>query len=190
MKFTIREISTASNFLSILRLILAIPLWFLFDYLYTPGFRIIILFACLFTVFTDTLDGYLARRFNQVTEFGKIIDPLADKVVVGIVIIKLFTMSEIPFYYLIMILGRDILIFLGGIIVTRKINRVLPSNVLGKLTVINISLVVIAIVIGINKDSILYVSLFDLSIILMIASLIAYFIRATEFLKRKKYESV
>lgn len=190
MKFTVREISTPSNFFSLLRLFLTIPLWYLFDALYAPGFRLIIIILCLFMALTDILDGYLARRFNQVTEFGKIIDPLADKIAVGVIIIKLFTMSEIPFYYLIMILGRDILIFLGGIFVTWKINRVLPSNVLGKLTVINISLVIILIVAGIDKDSKLYLFLFDVSIILIMVSLVAYFIRATEFIKRKKYESV
>lgn len=190
MKFTFKEISTPSNFLSMFRLLLAVPLWYLFDFLYTPGFRLIIVIVCLFTALTDILDGYLARKFNQVTEFGKIIDPLADKVAVGAIIIKLFVLSEIQFYYLLMILVRDVLIFLGGILVTRKIGRVLPSNVLGKLTVINISLIIIAIVAGITKDSLLYQALYFLSIILIMASLIAYFIRATEFLKRNKYESV
>lgn len=190
MKFTLEEISTTSNILSILRLLIAIPLIYLLDNLYAPGFRLIILLVCLFAAITDILDGYIARKYNQVTEFGKIIDPLADKVAVGAIIIKLFILSEIPFYYFVMILGRDIFIFLGGIFVARKIGRVLPSNVLGKLAVINISLVIVLIICGIAKDAFLYVALYGLSIILIVVSLVAYIIRATEFLKRKKYESV
>lgn len=190
MKFTLSEISTSSNYLSILRLLLAVPLWYLLDHLYTPGFRFIILIVCIFAALTDIFDGYIARKFNQVTDFGKIIDPLADKIVVASIIIKLFTLSEIPFYYFMMILVRDILIFIGGIFVTRQIGRVLPSNVLGKVTVINISLVIILIVAGINKDSLLYLVLYGMSIILIIASLVAYLLRAMEFIKRKKYESV
>ncbi len=65
---------------------------------------------------TDILDGYLARKFNQVTEFGKIIDPLADKIAIGAIIIKLFIIGVIPLYYFFMIIVRDVLIFLGGII--------------------------------------------------------------------------
>ncbi len=190
MNFTMGKISTPSNFLSMLRLVMAVPLWYLFDYLSNPDMRGIILIVCLFTALTDVLDGYLARKYNQVTEFGKIIDPLADKIVIGVVIIKLFILSEIPFYYFIAILGRDVLIFLGGIFVTKKIGRVLPSNILGKLTVLIISLVIILIVAGISKDSFVYISLYVLSILLIVVSLAAYFIRAKEFLRRNKYESV
>jgi CDP-diacylglycerol--glycerol-3-phosphate 3-phosphatidyltransferase len=190
MIFRIDEISTPSNFISILRLVLAVPLWYLFDYFHNSDVRIIILIVCVFAAFTDVLDGYLARKYNQVTEFGKIIDPLADKVAMGAVIIKLFVLSEIPLYYFIMIVSRDILIFVGGIFVTKRIGRVLPSNVLGKVTVINIGLVIILIIIGISKDSFLYISLFGLSLILIVISLIGYIIRAMEFLKRNKYESV
>ncbi len=120
MKFTIEEISTPSNFLSMLRLVLAVPLWYLFDYLYNPHVRLIILIICVFAAVTDILDGYLARKYDQVTEFGKIIDPLADKIAVGAIIIKLFTLSEIPLYYFIMILGRDYFNFFRWNICNKK----------------------------------------------------------------------
>lgn len=190
MKFTIEEISTPSNFLSMLRLFLAIPLWYLFDYISNPHVRLIIFIICIFAAVTDILDGYIARKYDQVTEFGKIIDPLADKITVGAIIIKLFLLSEIPVYYFMMILVRDVLIFLGGIYVAKRIGKVLPSNILGKMTVVNISLVILSLVAGIGKGSYLFLSLYYLSIVLIIVSFIAYVIRAKEFLKRKEYESV
>lgn len=190
MRYTIEEISTPSNLLSMLRLVMAIPLWYLFDYLGDPGMRIIIFAVCVIAALTDILDGYLARKYDQVTEFGKIIDPLADKVAVAAIIIKLFVIGEIPPYYFIMIIARDVLIFLGGIFVAQKIGRVLPSNVLGKITVIMIGIVILLIVLGIPKDNIIYLSFYGLSIILIFVSFIGYIIRAMEFLKRKKYESV
>ena len=190
MKFTFEEISTPSNFLSMLRLLLALPLWFLFDYIDNPHTRLIIFAVCIFAAVTDILDGYIARKYNQVTEFGKIIDPLADKIAVGAIIIKLFILSEISIYYFIMILARDIFIFIGGIYVANRIGKVLPSNILGKMTVINISLVILLIVAGIEKGSYLFLSLYYLSIVLIVVSFIAYVIRAKEFLKRKNYESV
>lgn len=190
MKYSIEEIATPSNFLSMFRLVLAIPLWYLFDDLGTPGMRYIIFSVCILAAFTDILDGYLARKYNQVTEFGKIIDPLADKVAVGAIIIKLFVMGEIASYYFIMIIARDLLIFIGGIFVSQKIGKVLPSNVLGKITVIFIGIVILLIVLGIQKDAILFRAFYYLSMVLIIGSFAAYCIRAMEFLKRGKYESV
>lgn len=190
MKYSIEEIATPSNFISILRLLLAVPLWYLFDDLGVAGMRYIIFSVCIFAALTDILDGYLARKFNQVTEFGKIIDPLADKVAVGVIIIKLYVIGEIPLYYFIMILGRDILIFIGGIFVSQKIGRILPSNVIGKITVIIIGIVILLIVLGIQKDSLIFIIFYYLSMVLIIGSFAAYFIRAMEFLKREKYESV
>lgn len=190
MRYTIEEISTPSNLLSLFRLIMAVPLWYLFDYLGEPGMRLILFSVCIFAALTDILDGYLARKYNQVTEFGKIIDPLADKVAVAAIIIKLFLLGEIPPYYFIMIIARDILIFLGGMFVAQKIGKVLPSNVLGKITVITIGIVILLVVLGIPKDSLVYLSLYGLSIILIFVSFIGYIIRAMEFLNRKKYESV
>jgi CDP-diacylglycerol--glycerol-3-phosphate 3-phosphatidyltransferase len=190
MRYTIEEISTPSNFLSLLRLLMAIPLWYMFDYLGNPGMRYIIFAVCIIAAATDILDGYVARKYDQVTEFGKIIDPLADKVVVGVIIIKLFAIGEIPLYYFLMIIIRDLLIFTGGIFVARILGRVLPSNVLGKITVMNISIVILLIVAGISRTSIFFLSLYYLSIVLIAASFIAYIIRAAEFLNRKKHESV
>ena len=190
MRYTIEEIATPSNFLSLLRLLMAVPLWYLFDYLGDPGMRIVLFSVCIIAAATDILDGYLARKLDQVTEFGKIIDPLADKVAVGAIIIKLFLIGEIPGYYFFLIIGRDVLIFAGGIYVSQKIGKVLPSNALGKMTVINIGIVILLIVLGISRESLVFLVLYDLSIILIFISLIAYVIRAKEFLKRKKYESV
>lgn len=190
MRYTIEEISTPSNFLSLLRLVMAVPLWYLLDHLGDPGMRLIIFSVCIIAAATDILDGYLARKYDQVTEFGKIIDPLADKVAVGVIIIKLFAIGEIPLYYFLMIILRDLLIFIGGIFVSRILGRVLPSNVLGKITVLNIGIVILLIVLGISKSSVFFLSLYYLSIVLIIVSFIAYIIRAMEFLNRKKHESV
>ncbi|MCL4377138.1 MAG: CDP-alcohol phosphatidyltransferase family protein, partial [Actinobacteria bacterium] len=139
---------------------------------------------------TDSLDGYLARKYHEVTEFGKIIDPLADKVIIGIVIIKLFLIGEVNGIYLVLILSRDILIFLGGIFVAQKINKILPSNILGKITVTNIGLVIFLIIINVNKDNILFEFFYKLSIALIIISIIGYAYRAIEFVKKRDYGNI
>lgn len=184
------EIKTKSNLISLIRLLLAIPLWFLFDGFYSGNTRWIIIAVCILGAITDALDGYLARKFHEVTEFGKIIDPLADKVVIGVVIIKLYLIGEVSGLYILLILSRDILIFIGGIILTQKLKRVLPSNVLGKITVTNIALVILLIIINISQESFIFKFFYGLSIILILISLIGYAYRAVEFIKKKDYGNI
>ncbi len=183
----IKEIFTWSNGLSFVRLLLAVPIWFLMEKMDTGNTRYILVAIGVFGALTDYLDGYLARKFNEVTELGKIIDPLADKVVIGTIVIQLFLLDKIPDYYFYMIIGRDIIIFLGGIIVSNIIGKVLPSNMLGKITVANIALVFILIIAGFGLDIFIVKIFYLLSILLLFISLIGYFIRAIEFLKQKKY---
>ena len=181
----LKEINTLSNYLSFLRLLLAIPFWIMLDYYNYPSVRYMLFSLTLFASLTDLLDGYFARKLNQVTEFGKIIDPLADKVCIGIIITKLYLIHQIPGYYFFMIIIRDILIFLGGILVTRKLGRVLPSNMLGKIAVLVIGIVIILILLQADKNSFYFKSIYGLSLILIIVSFAGYIIRGFEFLKAK-----
>lgn len=178
--------STKSNLLSIFRLLLAIPFWFLFDKLGTPWGPYVLFSMCILVFITDMMDGYLARKFNEVTEMGKIIDPLADKVVVSAIIIKIFLLRLIPDYYFFMIIGRDIIIFLGGIYVTNKIGKVLPSNKLGKAAVFNIGIVILLIILKLSWNNILLLSFYYLSIFLIFASLFGYIYRGVEYIKSDK----
>lgn len=181
-------VSTKSNLLSLLRLLLVMPLWILFNNINSGNNRIIIICICLFATITDILDGYLARKFNEITEMGKIIDPLADKVVIGFVVLELFWLNEVPTYYFWMIVGRDVLIFIGGIIISKKLGRVLPSNMLGKITVISIGLVLLFILFQVDRHTIYFRGLYLISILLIFSSLIGYLIRSIEFIKQKKNE--
>lgn len=184
-----KEAYTKSNLLSLFRLLLAVPLWLLLDDFEANRYYVFSL--CLFAALTDILDGYIARKFNEVTEFGKIIDPFADKVAMASIVLKLFLIGEIQPFYFFLIVGRDLLIFIGGIIVSKKLGRVLPSNILGKITVLNIGLVILFILAGIPEELLIYVLFYYLSIILIFASLAGYIIRAAEFIKRNnKNESV
>lgn len=190
MKIYNNKIFTISNAISFLRLLLVIPLWFLLDHYESQAIRYITFVLCLFAAATDILDGYLARKFNQITELGKIIDPLADKAAMAVIVIKLFAIGEINTFYFLSIIIRDILIFLGGIYVSKKLGRVLPSNKLGKITVLNIGLVVLFILLGYHKDNFIFDLFYYSSLVLIFLSFIAYVIRAREFLLKKANESI
>ena len=185
-----KEIYTKSNLLSLFRLLMAIPVWFIMDNFDQQSVRNIVAGLCLFAVFTDVLDGYLARKFNEVTEFGKIIDPLADKVIVGAVVIKMFLLGEIAGYYFYLMIGRDILIFIGGIIVSKKIGKVLPSNAIGKLSIIVISMVLLFIMLSMDRTSLVFQAFYYSSIALVFISLFAYAYRGYEFIKKIDHGTV
>ena len=107
MNIKFKEIHTKSNYLSLFRLLLAIPFFILIDHINEDfSYRIIIVALMAFGVFTDIADGWLARKYNEITEIGKIIDPLADKVAIGVIVIKLYLINEIPDFYGDRIVGK------------------------------------------------------------------------------------
>lgn len=69
-----------------------------------------IFFACLFLAvsFTDYLDGYLARKWHQETELGKVLDPVADKVFVAGPLIALVAINRLYFYWAVLLISREL----------------------------------------------------------------------------------
>ena len=179
------KIFNSSNSLSFLRLLLVIPAWFAFNNFDENLARYSVAAIGVFAAITDILDGYLARKLNQITEFGKIIDPLADKVLIVFVVLNLFLIGEIPDYYFYMIVARDLLIFTGGLIVSKKLGKVLPSDYIGKATVLAISFTLLMILLNVDRASLPYLLLYYLSIILIFVSLGNYIIKAIKALSPK-----
>ncbi|MCU1414413.1 MAG: pgsA [Microbacteriaceae bacterium] len=89
--------------------------------------------AVLFVVaiVTDSLDGYLARRLNLVTDFGKIVDPIADKVLTGGALVALSVLGELWWWVTIVILVREFGITIFRFVVIRR--SVIPAGTSGKL---------------------------------------------------------
>lgn len=80
---------------------------------------------------TDWLDGYLARRLNQMTNFGKLMDPLADKVLVASALICLIPLGALPAWAVIVIITREFLIT-GLRQLAASQGVVMPADALGK----------------------------------------------------------
>lgn len=125
------KIWTISNALSMARIVLVVPIAFLLLRA-SPGHNFIAALLVIAAGLTDLFDGILARHLNQVTEFGKIIDPLADKIGIASIAVILTLQAKLPFWFLLLVLARDVSIFIGGLYVKRAYGIVLMSNWAGK----------------------------------------------------------
>lgn len=81
---------------------------------------------------TDMLDGYIARKYNLITDFGKLFDPLADKLMVCTALICQCIAGIFPWSAVIVVMAKEALMVLGGAFMLKK-NIVVYSNILGKL---------------------------------------------------------
>ena len=119
------------NKLTILRIAM-IPLFivfFLYDITMYSSYIAIFLFVGAF--FTDWLDGWLARKYNQVTNFGKIMDPLADKILVAAAMVCLTFIDVVNPWITIAILAREFVV--SGIRITAAAEgNVVAASIWGK----------------------------------------------------------
>lgn len=139
MQLTIAGLLTISNLFSIARLIIA-P-W-MYIYVRAGDEYMVYGIACLAYI-SDLLDGYLARSRNEVTEWGKILDPLADKVFISAVCLGMIGSGQLSIWYIALVLSRDVLIILAGMLFAKKVDYVPPSTYVGKATVFSIGLVLL-----------------------------------------------
>lgn len=160
---------------------LAVPLC----YVLYHGMSTWILLLTLISCATDFLDGYLARRFDEVSDLGKIIDPIADKIMVGAGALSLVANGKIPLWFLAIIIGRDILILLGGIFAQRKTGITLVSTMTGKIAVGILALALMLIALGMDnyRNEIIAVASAALFI-----SFVVYVERFLRFLRNNKHK--
>ena len=93
---------------------------------------------------TDFFDGYLARKYNLISYLGKILDPMVDKISIGLVVIYLTIYNGLPSWYTAMVIGRDVLILCGGIFIFASKSTIVQSNKLGKWTLGSFVIVILA----------------------------------------------
>jgi len=120
------------NLLSIFRLFL-IPVFILifFSNIHNNLMYSILIF--LLAGFTDILDGFIARKFDLITKWGIILDPLADKLMLVTVLTCLVIKSYIPLWILIIMTAKETAMITAGILLYRN-NTVIASNFFGKLS--------------------------------------------------------
>ena len=122
--------NTIPNWLSFIRIAL-IPV---FAVLFVQGHQLVAVIVMICAALTDLFDGKIARKFNQVSNLGKILDPIADKLSqMAIVIVLLYTYWENPIKYLFFFfIVKEVLMLLGGALLLSKGMRLTAAEIWGK----------------------------------------------------------
>lgn len=116
------------NILSCLRVLMVIA--FIFFFIRQQYLICLILYVCAFL--TDVLDGYLARRFNWISDFGKLVDPFADKFMLITALVCLFSVEAFPVILLIAIAAKELLMLIGGYVMLKKKKVFVYADIWGK----------------------------------------------------------
>jgi CDP-diacylglycerol--glycerol-3-phosphate 3-phosphatidyltransferase len=168
-----RKFLTVSNLLSISRVLFVLPSSYLIladAQLYRWEIVSLILLAAI----TDYLDGFFARKFKQVTEAGKILDPVADKIAIAILCIALVLAEKLSIWFCAIVILRDLAIMIGSVHIMKIKKVTTQSNWIGKWTVTIFALYILSTIILADDRSLLQSGLQIISIVMVFVSFISY----------------
>ena len=143
---------------------------------------------------TDKLDGHLARKNNQITNFGKFLDPIADKILVISAMLILVEVQRLPAWIPIIVIVREFAVSGYRLIAVQEKGEVIAANKWGKLKTVTQMIALILALIDVNAFGTIFIEKLDtipftlnlLSTFLMIISVIATIFSGYEYLKNAK----
>jgi len=179
------RIMTWSNMISFSRILVAFPIVYLHyinNLQVTTASGILIFYG----VISDYLDGFIARKTNTISEVGKMIDPIADKLCALVLFVYTVWIGWIPLWFLMLAVIRDITIMLGSYFIKSKYDKVAMAIMSGKISVNVLALYWIA-VFFFQEATNVHMFLMACSITLMVISWIDYFNRYRLIMRGAKF---
>ena len=133
---------------------------------------------------TDILDGYIARRTGSITKLGRVIDPLADKLMQVSAFACLAIGQVIPVWVILILAAKELIQLTGGWLLLRRYHDVPPSNKYGKAASAVFYFVTIAVIIF-DMPRVLQICLLGGALLLSLAALLAYAGVARRYMEEK-----
>ena len=162
------------NILTVFRLFLVFPLVMFAwqkQYLYS-------VFVLVLSGFTDILDGFIARKYNLISDFGKLLDPFADKLVQLSILIVLTLQEIFPYWVLCIVGAKELMMILGATFLYEK-DTVVSSSWYGKLATVVFYLAMILAMLKFEY----YIYFVYIALVLTLFALVMYF---NKFMRKKK----
>lgn len=123
------QVATVPNAITLARLLLLPVFWFL---LFFTTYHVAALIVYAVAASTDWVDGQVARRTHQVSKFGKLFDPVVDRLLIFVGVIAIFLLGRVPLWILVYLIARDVFLLLGGRFLLAKVGEVPPVVYVGK----------------------------------------------------------
>lgn len=107
------------NLVSLLRILMVPPVaWLIVEQRYAAALALFVVAGV-----SDGIDGFLAKHYGWVSRLGSILDPLADKLLLSVSFITLALLGQLPLWLALLVLGRDLVIVIGGVIYHHLVGR-------------------------------------------------------------------
>ena len=135
---------------------------------------------------TDQLDGHIARSRNEITTFGKFLDPLADKILVISAFVILVEYTKIPSWIPIIVLAREFIVSGYRLIAVEKGGKVIAASIWGKLKTVTQMIAIIACFLDPFKFGQFASPINILSTVMLVISVIATIFSGVDYLKNGK----
>jgi len=118
-----------ANIITFVRLIMIIPLFF---FTLNPSYYLIALVLFWLAMLTDVIDGFIARRFNMITNLGKFMDQITDKLLINAILLIFLWNRLLPLWFVTLVILRDIIV--GGVrMFLASKDIIVPANIWGKM---------------------------------------------------------
>ena len=165
------------NIISIVRILL-VPVFCMMYF--TPGMRMASLVVLIASGLSDLVDGYIARKFNQITDLGKVLDPIADKLFHMSTIACLCIDGIVGYWLLVIVVAKELFMICGGVILYKKNQAVIASKWYGKLSSSLLFSAFILSFVQVEGDSYkIFIScLFAVAVLISIYALVNYVMKA------------
>ena len=131
------------------------------DFLSVPLTWIFVDLIFIIASITDKLDGYIARSRNEITTFGKFLDPIADKILVISAMIMLVENSRLPAWIPIIVLFREFIVSGYRLVAVEKGGKVIAASIWGKLKTVTQMLALVVAIIDINSFGAIFTKSLD-----------------------------
>lgn len=174
---------TLANFFSVSRVLVS-P-FIIWEHMIN-GASVVFTVLVVYAIISDYLDGWAARFNNEITEFGKIADPIADKLLAGILFVYAAWLGLIPMWFLWAFLIRDLLILAGSIYIGKTRGKVAMSVMSGKIFVNFLAvywLLVMFFPLQLGLITVVFIS----TMTLLLTSFIEYFVRFVRIVKGAEF---
>lgn len=177
------KVLTIPNLLSMVRILMIPLIVWLYCSKQAYGWTVVVL---LLSGATDIIDGWIARSYDMMSDVGKVLDPIADKLTQGVTLLILVTKFPLMLLPLIVLVVKETIMGLTGLIVIKKTGLVMGADWHGKVTTFLLYSTMILHIFWYNITPVWSAVLIVLCVTFMVLSLILYLIRNMNQLHSRK----